>query len=248
MVVQRRTLALGADYEIDRASGRVLLAAPLGWSSPADTVRSGALANGWRPRLVVDYAHAPAPGEASSHDGAARVYVEAGQVMTAGLRGALSSGGDDVAGLIGADVSAHPLPFVALSASAAHSAGYSSAPPVSPTPVCLATPQVREHRGGPKRDGSAVGLNRLEGVLAGERGVATCHERTVVALAGGRLVREAGRYRAEPQERHDCQQPFHNGTHGSRPRGRGELCSGPGSKRLYSGRSYPWASHLGTSP
>ena len=95
---------------------------------------------------------------------------------------------------------------------------------ISATPVCLATPQVREHRGGPKRDGSAVGLDRLEGVIAGERGVATCHERTVVALTRGRLVREARRYRAEPQKRHDCQQPFHNGTHGSRPRGHGELC------------------------
>lgn len=123
LVVERRALEAGRDYELDHGSGRLLLAAPLGLSGDLAGTRAGAASLGWQPRLVADYAHLAAPGEGSSHDGAARVFMEAGPVVTAGLRGALSADGESLASLLGADVSAEPLPWLSLSASAARSDG-----------------------------------------------------------------------------------------------------------------------------
>ena len=123
LVVERRTLEAGRDYELDHQSGRLLLSAPLGLSGELAGTRAGAASLGWQSRLVVDYAHRPAPGEPSSHDGAARLFVEAGPFVTAGVRGALSEDGSRVASLWGADVSAAPLPGLSLSASAARSDG-----------------------------------------------------------------------------------------------------------------------------
>lgn len=123
LVVERRALEAGRDYELDHGSGRLLLAAPLGLAGDLAGTRAGAASLGWQPRLVADYAHLAAPGEGSSHDGAARVFVEAGPMVTAGVRGALSADGESLASLLGADLSAEPLPWLSLSASAARSDG-----------------------------------------------------------------------------------------------------------------------------
>ena len=55
-------------------------------------------------------------------------------------------------------------------------------------PVGFAAPQVGQHRVGPQGDRAAVGLDRGEGLVVGERRVAAGEELPVVALAGGRLV------------------------------------------------------------
>lgn len=123
LVVERRVLSAGRDYELDLESGRVLLAAPLGRGVDVEGTRPGAFGAGWRTRLVADYAHLAGVDAARSHDAAAAVYVEAGTVVSGAVRGALAAGGDDLATLVGADVSARPFNGLELSASAAHSAG-----------------------------------------------------------------------------------------------------------------------------
>ncbi|MBI1946247.1 MAG: hypothetical protein HYS27_11150 [Deltaproteobacteria bacterium] len=123
LVVERRVLRAGADYDVDRASGRLLLAAPLGLTTGVDGTRAAAFGFAWRSRLVVDYAYLPAAGEPVSHDGAARVFVQAGDHVAAGVSAAVAGSASEAATLLGTDVSARPLPWLALSASAAHSAG-----------------------------------------------------------------------------------------------------------------------------
>lgn len=123
LVVERRALTQGRDYELDHESGRVLLAAPLGRGVDVAGTGPGAFGAGWRARLVADYAHLPGAGAGRTHDAAARVYVEAGTIVSAGLRGAVAADGASAATLVGADLSARPVAGVELGASAARSAG-----------------------------------------------------------------------------------------------------------------------------
>ena len=78
--------------------------------------------------------------------------------------------------------------------------------------VGFAAPQVGEHRVGAERDGAAVGLDRAEGLLVAQRGVAPGEKRAVVALARRRLVGERGAHRGQHEQDHDEQRAFHGGS------------------------------------